>query len=1277
MIGCAHLTEEANVSSLHIPYNEEANVSSILRKSERLFYPSQSVFSAAKSGMSNRIPEKSSESEDLLIRKHYERRFEFQHILDSFNWFTRIGLPKLLHSRKFPLSGGRVSYLKFIRYESPRFYDMGKSYPLYPEIAMLQGATYQIDVFVKVVIEQLATSEVLSESAEFILMTLPILVYSEHCHRAKELEKNVHPRDPGCYLIINGKRYVVLLYEKARMHMCTLGVNPEKNKHSLPYVYQLIDTPVGTSCTYIYMTPDSKGSFALGVKVSRYVPSKDRIHNAKETEEKKKKVPIAEKLVNVLTLAYVILSYSDNSVKKDDVLQMFSDTLRNVIPREQFYDCIVLFARTEQEYEEMAVDDMMSTVYQKLDIKEGEIKDKIVKEHIRDSIFSDKKDARSKVGMLMTLTARLLQCKCGFVAVTNPHHWGTRGLFGSGAIMYETLRGKLAMLYDKIIAHSGFENIREAVKIYDLVNEIGLGNKFLNDLRAIKPKNAAKQKMTAGKMHGDEKSSVMLAEILNTKDLRAMLTKHRNNVDANSPDIRHRAVQGSFFPMMDYLKATEGKQCGSTKFIAQHTSTTLETSASSLTLKLLRWFPPKSPEVRVVRKEKSDLFHIPVFVNGPHLIGYTDSNGCANVVMLKRFGIIDRYCSVVYQESVGALEIFCDANRLVAPVVVVDPTTHLPAMFGPTGKSDQWRSLSFEGLLRKGYVMYLDGNEIENIGVRIAETFATFQNHRADTAFVASILADAQNSGDKVTIANATLQLSLMEKHWPTYALLHPLMALSITCSTVSLIDKLQSCRVAYTEKMENQKMGAFLDDPNAHVDRLIPMFQTRSRIVSRVAELVGLPEEPSGKTVTIALFPHKMNQEDAFIMSSPLADLGKFHYVNTIVITETLEADEEFRSMNVGKESSYHWRYINEKGMPTAGVLLSPGDYIIGKCRVTKLPDGKEKRVSMSRKLDDDEYGYVREVVTFRSAIAGGQHPGKKTVSILLQMVNPPQVGDKSAAASVQKHILSAKIPEADMLWDDRGVAVDAGMNPMSIPTRMDIATLLRPLLGIEMAMTGKMQDTQGFKLFNMAETYRTLHSHGFQSTGVRGVRSGITGERVHSQILVGPGRLAALARIGEQQFQCRGLGKTHSVTRQAVASKSTNADKGQKWGHFESTHTATYGAPSVTFDRMNACCDGVTIVACRFCSYYATYSPEETRFECKNCDTTGKDQFGLFDMSQTFTYLTACLQSMGVRPRPVFVTAPEYLSRKDIMAEVKAAGLDGGHVEDLMRQLQGEGLD
>ena len=1219
--------------------------------------------------MSNRVSERTSNDELLLMRKYTERRFEYQHILDSFNWFTRTGLPALLRARKFQMHGERVAYMRLVRYEPLSFYVLGKRFPMYPEIALLQGATYSVDVVVKVVIENTRTGVITSEGSEFVLMSLPILVYSEHCYRAKELLTNLHPRDPGCYLIINGKRYVVLFYEKARLHQYVLNIDKEKTRHVLPFVYQLIDTPIGTSCTYIYMTPDSHGSFALGVKVSRYVPSKIRLQDAKESdEEKKKKVHVSEKLVNVLALAYTILVSDDATTTKQSVLTMFTDLLRDVLPAEQYYDCWVLLARTEQEYDEMSVAQIRLLIHQKLDVKEGEITANVIREHIRDSVFPDKPEASRKVEMLITLTARLLQCKCGFVAITNPHHWGTRALLGSGTIMYETLRGKLAMLHEKVTGHPGFQSLQDANKIYDIINTVDLSNKFLNDLRAIKPQGAARRKMVATKVHGDEKSSLMLAEILNTKDLRAMLSKHRNNVDANSPDIRHRAVQGSFFPMMDYLKATEGKQCGSTKFIAAHTLTTLATDSGVLQSQLLNYAPRRDGSMRVVvpPAARGGEYRIPVFVNG-HITGYTNSLGYSNIVLMKRAGLIDRTCSVVYHESAQILEVMCDANRLAAPVVVVDAATKSPAMF----RDPAWKSLSFEGLLRKGHVMFLDGNEIENIGVRIAETFTTFSNHRADTQFVASILREARVSGDAVTIANATLQLDLMEKYWPTYALLHPLLALSVTCAGVSLIDRLQACRVAYTEKMTNQKMGAFLDDANAHVDRLMPMFNTRSRVASRVPELMGLPEEPSGKTITIALMPLKSNQEDAFIMNSTTAQQGKFHYSSTIIITETLEANQEFRRMNTGTESPYYWRHIDEEGIPRAGVLLGPDDYVIGKCRVHDLEDGGQSRVDISRRLRSDERGYVREVVTHRAASSAGQSTGKKTVSIRLEKISAPEVADKFAAEGVQKHILAAKTPEVDMPWDQEQGAPDAIMNPMGVPTRMDIAGLLRTLLGMQTAMTGKVQDMQGYRTFNMPDIYRTLHQHGYNSKGTRRMTSGVTGYKVQAQILVGPARLSAFARLGERQFQCRGIGKRHAVTDQAVASKSTNGDKGQKWGHFESSHTATYGAPSVIFDRMNDCCDGITVVSCLQCNFYATWSPEESRFECKNCGASGDGQFGQFVMSRTFAYLTACLQSMGIRPRPILATATEYISRKDIMAEVSSAGLSMEHVEALLEQM------
>ena len=1207
-----------------------------------------SPFTTTKSkNMSGRIPETVSPEEEEMLSKFFQEHFEYQHLLNSFNWFTSVGMPECVKARKFVMTNNRVAHIEVFRIIPPRFQFMMKDMPLTPKIALLQEMTYSIDIKVKVIITSTITGKIISESKEFTLFECPILKYSDHCYDKAILDNNLHPNDPGCYMIINGKRYVVLLYEKARLNQYMLDIDREKDP--MPYIYQLSETSLGTSSTFVHLVTMSSGGTGthvanhviLGVKVARYIPVSERIRAAraaKEVGDKTVKKTLPEKTVNVISMCYIILHRHSKANTKDSVMQLFKSTLRDVIPRDQVFDCMVLLAATEDAYEMATTEEMENTLKVRLGLKESDYAADIIDAHIRDSLFPVEVSLENKARMLMTLTARLLQHRCGFIPLSDPNHWGTRGLFAPGAIMYELLRSKMLLLQERLV-EEGFASARDAEAVSKLVTEIDIGQKIMNELRAIKPMSRARGKMKATKIHGEEKSAIMLAEVLSVRDLRSMLSKHRNNIDANSPNVRHRSVEGSFFPTMDPMKATEGKNCGSTKFIALHTRTTIATDPHALTDVLFQEFEGQA----TVRRNKTADYSIPVFVNGL-LVGYTGEYGYANCVMLKRYAVIDRECSIVYTSRVGAVEIFCDSHRLVVPVIVTDDETRRPAIFGKPGENpNNWRSLSFSALELKGYVQYLDNNEIENDEVRIAETFASFTNHDEDVKFLQMQLDLAMESSNLSYITSVKAQLARTVSHWPTYSLLHPLSAYSITCAQVQFLNRMMACRVSYSEKMENQKMSEFLDGPDEHVNYLSAMFSTRSRVMSRMSEFIGLPDAPTGKTVEIALIPLYMNQEDAFVMGSHIAEGGMFHNVETLIINVTLDVGEEFGRVNDGETGSpYAWRHINERGLPTVPAYFGPGDYVVGKY---KISNGKRVNAG-SRKLDSDEFGYATEVVTFRSTIAGRQS-GKVTVSIRLRKISAPEVGDKFATPHGQKHIKSQTRRQEDMPFDPiSGTTVGVAMNTLCMPTRMAIGTVLHPILGTDTAVNAAIHNTGGFQPNNIEGVLKSLRGNGYQDTGYKYLTDPIAGRRMKCRTMSGPGRLAALNRVGRKQVQCRGIGKSHMITGQAVASKSNLTDRGQKFGHFESMHCARYGASSVIFDRMNACCDGVTIVICRFCSSHASWIEEEEKFECKRCGTLGNGQFGLFDMSQTFTYFSVCLQSMGIRPRLALATEKEYLS-------------------------------
>ena len=980
----------------------------------------------------------------------------------------------------------------------------------------------------------------------------------------------------------------------------------------------------------------------------------------------------------------------DQMTAKETIFGYFHRLLRDIIPRHQLHNCLLRFADTEQTFASATTGTIYTQFYAKLKVGASENASAVAEKYFRESMFPLLPSTLDKINMLITMSCRLLQCKAGYTAVTDMSNWQTRGLYLIGDLYYETLCRKLLKAHAMITSQNEFKSITSvasstraakknpAVALADMIKATNIEGKFMSEIRALKAQQFAKAKIKASSAH-EEKTSLMLLEHVTTAEKRAALTKHRNNTSTNSPSTRQSSVEANSFPAMDTTKATEGKTAGVNKFISQHTSITKKTDPDVLVDVLRTFVIPISIglPIYILSGFKSDLYTIPVFINSV-LRGYTHRAGYVNIVKLKRYGKIDRECCVVYIDSLNLIEIFCDAHRLIYPASVCDRNAAgqtYPAIFGrdwkwdtPNGKQvwsgkmaqdTRWKQMSFHELLIKGFVQYLDVRESENRVVRLAQTFASFVNHAIDIQFVEAAVETAKASGNAVYIANAEHQLRLVRKYWPTYALLHPMAAYSITCATVQFFDKLQACRISYTEKMENHKMGEFLDNRDAHTSRVQPMFHTAARVNSRMNELIGIRDRPSGKSIMFALYPDVSNEEDAFVLSKTLAENGKFHYMKTVAITEKLEGSEQFGRVILGTDHSHHSRFINENGLPTVGVYIEHEDKVIGKYEVFKdvTERGEEDRwVDKSRVLERTERGYVREVCTFRTTTATGQLTGQKAVSVRLDKINQPKVGGKFATLDVQKHILADTRAKVDMLTIlETGEPIDGAFSPMGVLTRMSIGVLLRPLLGTLAAQTGALPDTQGHKYLDVSAVMDTLESHGFSRKGVYTVLDGITGKKRKAQILVGPARLAALVRTGEEQLQVRGWEKNNPVTGQADTSKA--ATKGQKYTHYEGTACTAYGASGVVYDRMNECCDGSTIVVCRYCSFYASFDPNEKTFVCRNCDTVSRDngdQFGLFDMSRTLMYLSVSLMTIGRHLKPKYITESEYLLGKIPQKEV-----------------------
>ncbi len=1210
-----------------------------------------------------KIPEYSSEDQDLLLHKYRKSVYQFSYVLDSFDDFIESGIAKSLASRPIQLPDGSVANL-YVRGTTPPMYEdtidgLEKQMPLYRETALLEGRTYaaKINVGVKII----SKSSITESTDEITLLKIPIPVYSHHCYDNKMINQDKNPEDPGCYFIVEGQRNVILLYEKARQNQYIIGLHRGTKEH-IPYISQISETPFSTSSTSIYLDK-SKSATIVTVELKRYVyssSSKDGDEESFEDYPDEYVAPTTETVrntrrdaVNILAVAHVMFDVLVGDKvnfknRKETIVGQFKQTLSTVIPKDSFFKVWSLFTSTVTQYKAMTKEEIYNLISSGVEINPSD-KDRFHKlmVYFSDNVFPVWVEPERKMNIFITMTGRILQYQARDIGLTNRNHWGGIGLIPPGKILMDTFRRK----YSGLVSHVNKQieiskaYVVTASEILTHVLSYDIESKFMSEFRPPNPGSGLSKLKSIKPQTVTRKAIAMAANPINTMDMRAMLTKTRNNARKESVSYEIRGVQPPFFAFMCSFKATENSRCGITKFIASLTVITRDSDPLELMHTLLNKPFTKLNGSVVSSKYNADRT-LPVTVNGL-LIGYTNEEyGYDNIIQLKRRNIISRFTAVVKTPS-GTLELYSDSNRLMIPVVVIDQKTGQPAIYN----FEEWKSMTFDDMLSLGLIEYLDNYEIENKTVTVAQTFASLENYKIELEALEKSLKDSTFKNKE----NVKHEINTMKLGRYKYALLHPISIYSITIALGIDPSRMQACRVAFADKMQCQTLHTGLGVPGEFVSGYTSTFCTKSVVNSSVSNIVGLEDEIGGQTVTILFSSTYQNQEDAVVVNRDLIDKGLFRWQGTVIIKHVLDANEKFGYVNNGMVAPYHLRNLNDNGMPTIGTYVSEGDVVLGIYEESKVEtNGKLKSIIIDRSitLERDEWGYIKEVVSYYSLKSCKNCARQKTVMIKLVRYGKFQAGDKLATRHAQKHIGAAIFPSVDMPFSGSTVA---GMmiNSLCVPTRMTPGTLFEPFIGAATSTDGIIRDMGAHKPMNIVEIQDALVKAGFARDGKTLWTSGVTGETIEGLAFSGPSRVNLLAHIADQKMQCRAIGNKNKVTGQAESSKYGVArNKGQKIAEQERNQMLKYSSKFLIWERMNISCDAVTVVICLICSSYATYDPETYKYYCNTCGTTRSgnkcsELFGKYIQTQTSMYLTAALTSIGIRPKPKFITAKEYLSR------------------------------
>lgn len=319
-------------------------------------------------------------------------------------------------------------------------------------------------------------------------------------------------------------------------------------------------------------------------------------------------------------------------------------------------------------------------------------------------------------------------------------------------------------------------------------------------------------------------------------------------------------------------------------------------------------------------------------------------------------------------------------------------------------------------------------------------------------------------------------------------------------------------------------------------------------------------------------------NYEDAIIMSERLVKDD----VYTSIHVE--EYESEARDTKLGPEeitrdipnvSEDALRNLDERGIIRVGAEVKDSDILVGKVTpkgVTELTS--EERLlhaifgEKAREVRDTSLrvphggdGIVLDVKVFNREDGDELSPGvNQLVRAYIVQKRKIHEGDKMAGRHGNKGVISRILPEEDMPYLPDGTPIDMMLNPLGVPSRMNIGQVLELHLGMAARKLGIHVATPVFDGANEEDVWETLEEAGLPRDGKTVLYDGRTGEPFDNRISVGVMYMIKLAHMVDDKLHARSTGPYSLVTQQPLGGKAQFG--GQRFGEMEVWALEAYGA-------------------------------------------------------------------------------------------------------------------
>ncbi len=353
--------------------------------------------------------------------------------------------------------------------------------------------------------------------------------------------------------------------------------------------------------------------------------------------------------------------------------------------------------------------------------------------------------------------------------------------------------------------------------------------------------------------------------------------------------------------------------------------------------------------------------------------------------------------------------------------------------------------------------------------------------------------------------------------------------------------------------------------------------------------------ETALGKNLLIGFMTWEgYNYEDAILLNEKLV----MNDVLTSIHIEEYEAEARDTKLgpeeitrdipNVGDEAL---KDLDERGIIRIGAEVEAGDILVGKVtpkgeteltaeeRLLRAIFGEKAREvrDTSLKVPHGEAGIIVDVKVFTRENGDELNPGvNKLVRVYIATKRKINVGDKMCGRHGNKGVISRILPEEDMPYLPDGTPLQVVLNPLGVPSRMNIGQVLEVHLGLAAKKLGWHVATPVFDGASEEDIFEALEMADYPRTGKIELRDGRTGEVFDGPVTVGYMYMLKLHHLVDDKIHARSTGPYSLVTQQPLGGKAQFG--GQRFGEMEVWALEAYGAAHTLQEILTVKSDDVT---------------------------------------------------------------------------------------------------